>query len=406
MDFPQSLEVFGELLGRHRNRKDAEDILDLVQQEGVDKLKSNHRETIARAHFVVGELEQVYAAVNDISDIQFLFDILEAVVGAESTDRIQAVLYRVAGLLANQDRWPDFAGLLENGFLREFKSGKFKIWADSHPYQHAKPFIDFLAVDGRIEGARNDLKTNLANFLRDRFGSSFTWRHEMHPLHVGRAFELAGLFKETLPYYESVTVSNLLSDETKRLAWERWARTKSLQAAREREMNATGRADKIYKEAMDKAISLGFPSPEAIPVELPSPLPPVDSEITTQPYLDSRQSASEPATEVSPNSVSKAAATTKFSRKLEIGSLEVRVSPDGRRVNILHLETFSQVSIHLPEKTASTDDGNLAPDDQNRIFISAWKLEIGLSDLAIGKVLVRTDDDLEVLLPVAVVDAK
>ena len=262
-DYPQNLEVFGELLERHRNRKDAEDFLVILQREGSEKLRAPQREAMLRACFIVGEKDRVYAALEDVPSLPFLLEILEDALMDDSSPTIPKVILRLANILAKQDRWQEFIDAFKTGKLKDLKSNGLKPWASRHPDLHAKAFIEALVTNDRIESARNDLKTNLADFLRERFGNGFSWKNAIHPLLVGRAFERAGLFKETLPYYEGMASSNLLSDAIKRLAWQSvGSQNKEVCKRPENanEMTLLG-ADKNYKEALKKAISCGFDSP-------------------------------------------------------------------------------------------------------------------------------------------------
>jgi hypothetical protein len=408
LDYPQNLEVFGELLTRHRNRKDAGDILIILQREGTEKLKAPQRETMLLAHFIIGECDRVYAALNEVTSMPFLLEILERALRDDSSTVIPKVLFRIANILADQDRWQEFIEAFKTGKLKDLKSDALKPWASRFPNLHSKPFIETVVGSNRIEGVRNDLKTNLADLLRERFGNGFPWKNDIHPLLVGRAFERAGLFKETLPYYESMATSSLLSDATKRVAWQRWAKTKGLQAARERELNAIGRADKIYKEALEKAESYGFNAPEAIPEELPSPLPVIDPEPLVADIAPER-AAGISDTKHDVENVGSATdgnpagpASPRFGRTLQAGDLEVRVSPDGQRINIQHTDTLEQASIHVARKAVMIEGEAVAVDSEQRATISRWDLTVCFSNLPKGKIALQTSDGLEVMLPVAV----
>lgn len=408
LEYPQNLEVFGELLTRHRNRKDAEDFLIILQREGSEKLKPSQRETMLLAHFIVGDFERVYEAIEDVTSMLFLQEILEVALKDESGSVVTKVLFRIAGQLANQDRWPEFIEAFKSGKLKDFKPDTLKLWSDRHPNLYAKPFIETIARSNRIEGVRNDLRTNLAEFLYERFGSGFAWKNDIHPLLVGRAFERAGLFKETLPYYERMAASSLLSDATKRVAWQRWAKTKGLQAARERELNSIGRAEKAYKEALEKAVSCGFSTPEAIPDELPSPLPAINAEpsvttVTPDRAVDTSDTIPDIGSATGGNLPIQA--NPRFARTLQVGELEVRVSPDGQRINIQHADTLEQASIHVARKTVTVEREAISLDEDQCAAISRWGITVCFSNLLKGKIALQTPDGLEVILPVAVSDS-
>lgn len=396
--FPDNLDVFSELLSTHRNRKDANDFLDLVQREGAENLKPLHREKVVLACLLVGERDRVYSSINDVTNIPLLVEVLEEAAKTGTLLHVHLCLCRLAIELAGADRWNDLLDLLKGGAMREFKMEATKSWAARNPYKFAKPIVEFLVGRSQIEGARNDLKTSFAEVIRERFGYSFAWRSEIHPLFVGRVLERCGLFKETLPYYEAMAASNVLSDETKRLAWQRWARTKWLQALREREVKATGRANKAFIEALEKAQICGFSSPESIPEELPSPLPSVELVPTK-----TRENAAQPGPESADSQP--AAADRDFSLTLPIGRLEVRISRDGKRVNITHVETLKQASVHIPPMTVSFEGDDIEIDSSQQAILSEFDLRLDLSSLPAGNLGMRSSDGRELAVQVAVRDA-
>lgn len=405
--FPQNLDVFAELLSTHQNRKDADDFLDLVQREGVENLKAPHREMVVVACLIIGEHDRVFSSISDVTSVSVLVDVLEVAAQGGTLNPIQFTLGRLVTVLAGLERWTDLLTLFRDGTMRGFRLEATKRWAASHSCQFAKPFIEFIGGSSQIESVRRELKTPLANHILEQIGRSLEWRSEIHPLVVGRALERIGLFKETLPFYEMLTASNLLSEETKRLAWQRWARTKWLQALREREQGSTSRFDKAFKEAMEKAESCGFRTPEAIPEYLPSPLPDVDAP-TVVPAVETTAATAEPIP-VSPPAkkpVKKtmeepAAPDRDFSRKLQIGVLEIRVTQDGTRMNVTHSETLEQASVNIPRGTISFESENIEVDDEQQAVISKWDLALDLSALASsGELLMRTSDGLGLIVPV------
>lgn len=422
LPYPANLEVFSELLSTHRSRKDAEDVLAIIQREGAERLSTSQREMMVLAYVVLDERDRVFSLVDDITNVTLLVEVVQMAAQSQNVEHISTCISRLVTILGGSGRWSDVIELLKGGTMQDGKLNAAKVWAASHPFDFAAPIVRFVAESSQVEGARNDLKTMLAEILRERFDETFTWRAKIHPLLVGRAFERAGMFKETLPYYEKLAASSLLSEETRRLAWQRWARTKWLQALRERELKATGRFEKVYKEAFEKAESIGFSTPEAIPEELPSALPSVEpplldhsKEFASKPTLRKVDPDATPPESAKPGETRpRDIATTKetssarrdFSRSVPIGALEIRVSPDGTRVNITHAATLKQASVHIPLKAVFFEGCKIEVDKSGMVMLPEWQLSLNLSLTDSGKLGLHTADGLEMGVPVAVHDAQ
>jgi hypothetical protein len=167
---------------------------------------------------------------------------------------------------------------------------------------------------------------------------------------------------------------------------------------------------------MEKAESCGFRSPEDIPEFLPSPLPNVEPDlmetkaVPIQARPEPAESQPEPEKQMSNRPTKRATAKKPivadrdFSRTLPVGALEVRVNPDGTRINITHAETFKQASVHIPRMTISFEGGEIEVDSNLQAILSEWDLILDLSSLAAGKLWLRTSDGLEMTLPVAISD--
>jgi len=400
LPYPQNLDVLGELLGRHKQVKDASEILALVQREGREKLSDVQLAILARASLLTGDFEGAFKDISKLQDISLLVDLLDSAYRRKAdVDRISS-LRRILETISLQERWQEILELLKNGQAHFVQINSMQQLAKQDPVKHAIPFIEFLASNSDIEGARNDFKTDISMWLRKYLTTDFSWRHDVHPLLVGRAFERAGLFRETLPYYESLGGSSIMSAAVRNLAWQRWAKTKALQASHERERNSKGRADKLLNEALEKVISTGLPSLEAIPEELPHPLPGVDP----IPSKATKNQASRKAAEAQTNgsdSIDIPSPVVGFSRELQLGRITIRVSPDGNRVNILHSDSFEQASMFIARKSVQVEGEEIIADSAGRFIIDQWKLVVCFNQANEGKIVFLADDGLELTLPVA-----
>jgi hypothetical protein len=397
MEFPQNLDVYGELLTRYRDRSDAQEVMNIVQREGFERLKAPHREAVTLARFTLGEMDELYANLSDVGSQTFLLEILSQALKGDKANQIQAVLGRLTNLLAEKQRWSELVEMFKTMKIKGGPGEELKWWGSKFPFQFAKPFVETLAGDGDIEIARNDTKTGMAHLIRERFGSDFSWKHEVHPLLVGRVLERAGMFKETLPYYEAMESSSELSEGVKNIAAQRWAKTKGLQAVHERERTtATGRADKLYMEAMEKAEKCGFSSPEEISDELPTELP--DSE----PRISAKSAAQAPKNEegFSDLDVEVKDAPPSFARSVSFSYLEITVNSEGTRINIAHAESLEHATILVTAKTISFEGTRVELSNQSKVRIERWNLSVDFTALPVGKVVLEMNGGLQMAIPV------
>lgn len=410
-EFPQNLDVFSELLSAHRNRKDADDYLNIVQREGIENLKANHREMVVLANLVLDEQERVFASINDVSTVPLLTEVLELAVKSNGSTNAILAVSRLLKVLADQDRWNDILQFLRSGSLSGSQMDETSQWAARNRHKFARPFVELIASSDKMESVRHEIRNPLAEAIRKRFDEEFAWRQEVHPLLVGRALEQAGIFKETLPYYEVVANWKTFSREMRLLAWQRWARTKWLQALRERELGATGRFDKAYKEAVEKAEGCGFRTPEAIPEDLPFPLPDVEppqpepAATPTVPTSDQTKATSDSPESTTPSVESPPAPTeppktTDYSRTMPVGNLEVRVNSEGTRLNITHRETLKTASVLVSRRMVTFEGEELENDSNGQVTISEWDLSLNLASVPSGKLGLLTSDGLELNIPV------
>jgi len=324
-----------------------------------------------------------------------LSEILERATKRNEANNATLALSRLLQILSNQERWNDIVSFLRNCELQSSHMEETTRWAANNRYKFAKPFVTLISEIDNPEEIRHDLRNSLAETIRKRYDDSFTWRHEVHPMLVGRALEQAGIFKETLPFYEIVASAPILSKELRQLAWQRWARTKWLQALRERDLKSSGRFDKTYKEAVEKAENCGFRTPEAIPEDLPSPLPNVDLPPAEMKQFPG-QSTDLPKPHPTPSPLPK----TDYSRTLAIGKFEVRVNSEGTRVNITHRETLQTASVRTPQMTATFEGSGLEINSSGMVTLADWGLTLNLSSIPSGKLGILTSDELELKIPV------
>ncbi|MBL9183407.1 MAG: hypothetical protein JNN17_14810 [Verrucomicrobiaceae bacterium] len=406
LPFPQNMDAYGDLLRHQGDRKFADEIITLVQREGRDRINATQLPTLVRAQLIAGDSKSAFGEVERLTDMPLLVSIFELAEKNGDDSVKDSSLKQIITQLANQDLWASVVELLRKGRTEGVSISSLELRAKSSPRVYARPFIDAFVQNRGIEGARNDLKTLLAEWLKTHFPSTFSWYQEIHPLLVGRAFERAGLFRETLPFYEALAASSFASEDLKKWAWLRWAKTKSLQSTREREMNAVGRAEKAMKEANEKAALYGFRSPDSIPDDLPDPLPSIvvqPAETSDTPEAKSPLAQPDKPMEHAKESVTPTS-TSSYARTVPIGELQIRVSPDGKRVNIEHSITLQIASVNVAKKLV-TIDGETVPinsDGQVELPTQEWGLVIVFDRLMDGKLSLISKDGLEISVPVLV----
>lgn len=399
LPFPQSFDAIGELLRRFSEMRFANDLIALVQREGKDRLSDAQLAILARAHLVMGDSNPAFDDITRISDRAVLADLIEAASKAKAAEKREQAIRRIVEVLAAQEEWQEIWELLSTGRCKSIQVQELQRLAKRDVQTYAIPIIDCIALGYGIEKARNELKTDLAGWLREHFPSTFAWRHELHPMLLGRLFERAGMFRETLPYYEALADSKTMSVELRKLAWQRWARVKLQQSLRERENKATGRAEKAYKEAHEMAERLGLGSPEAIPEELTFPLPEVDAE-PTEGVIEKPSEPSVPVAAPMSGGAPLAGSGRDYSRSLNVGKIQVRVSSDGHRVNLEHADTLEHASVQILQSIVTMEGKAIPIDEMNRAKIAPWGLVLDFDEIKDGKLNLKLDDGLEVSVPV------
>jgi hypothetical protein len=411
--YPQKLETFGDILRRNPDPKLANEVLELVHREGSDKLTDQQAATVVQASLLTSNLTEAFNGMDRVRDQGLLYTVWAAADKAGQSREASRVVGRIAQLLCDQEDWQGFADFFTKGTLSQVAAKGLPESVRRFPIEHSCPILAILAESAAFEHASNDVKTRVADVLASRFPVSLGWRHSIHPLVVGRALERAGLFRASLPFYEAVANFRGVSKELRRSAWGRWIRIKVQQVAVQG--NRKG-----LEDAKEKAATYGFGTPDNVPVDLPNPLPPVDeaqealaskkapqtksAKQNVQPMVDNTD---ETAVNISPSvaPLSEKASPGDFARTLPLGSLEIRVMPDGRRVNVTHGATGQVLSIFTLKRSASLDgdpvefgsDGKLdsLPED--------WGLQVSFERLKQGKLDFNTRDGMEFALPVQAV---
>jgi hypothetical protein len=207
------------------------------------------------------------------------------------------------------------------------------------------------------------------------------------------------MFKETLPFYELLRASNLLSTELRNLAKERWIRVKIKQALRERDHGNRKKGEGHLEEARNEFAGLPYSKFDEIPENLPDTLPPVDpthDEMTSEADVPESLPAEE-------TTVIDSEASNKENYKLasQISDFKLSINPAGTRINIEHAETLEQLAIRLEDSSLKIDGDALEAESDGRYLIDSWGLTVDLSRVGEGEVTLVLKNGMKTSLPVA-----
>ena len=384
VSYPENIETVGELLKKFNDRSDAENISTLARQEGYEKLNLAHKEIVCQAALTLGNLEEAARFVGEIFNTRLLGQLTNALAeGPSDESLVTECLSRLLIQLLDSEDWFTFSTILRTESLDDEKRGilpygsgsNFKTWAHDRPRIVQKTSIEILAETDFFATAPNDVKNNLADYLKRSFSNDLSWKEIVHPILVGFAFERAGLFKETLPFYELVFKSQLLHEDTRRLAEARWAKTKLNQSLFEYKNGSKTKASKHEAESKEVALQLGFISPLDISDDLPEHLPKINPPIREQ--RQPRQGRKEQNED--------------YSLSMNLENLSVSVNPLGNRVNIEDVSTFEQATIKVSDRIIRWEDSKLELDSEDSVFIEEWSLRISLANLENGQIELKKE---------------
>jgi hypothetical protein len=401
--YPENLEVYGDLLRRDESKSLANEIIELASGNPAT-LDTSQREVLLRAALTLSDWAKALDHLRFVKSEDLVIHFMAKLATLQSSSQVDqmlcGVLRRWFELLAEQGRWRDMHLIASQRKIPNrsveaaSKYSAVSRWLAANNRQIGYVTAEFLAVSDLFADARNDDKGLFAQFLRDHFTIDFAWVKEVHPLRVGQAFEKAGLFKETLPYYASVFGFASASDEVVRLARTRWVKTKLDQAKREAE-SSPRRAEKIEEEVNAFGRKHGIVASDLerpFPGELPAwekVLQGVEPEKSPAPITPTEHR------ETSPPANSKGA----FARKVTLGSVEIRVGSNGQRVNFLNQETDQQAFVLIGAREARLDGEAILPDESGYFDFATWGIKFHI-DSSKAKLCVETSDGAEISLPV------
>lgn len=384
LPYPQSLDAAGELFGKHPSQTSAAEIVAMFEREGQHNFKENHFAIVAKAFLAIKKPREGLHCLLEVLDTNLVLAYVDAFCASgENSENINLCLRRFIDLMVRQSDWDGILHRITEPDFDKLKLVSYSDWASANPIANLIPFIEVVANDPRFKDARNDFKTKVTEILKREFGQDVSWRQLIHPLVIGKAFEEAGLFRETLPYYEMVAASNLLSDKIRNLAWERWVITKVLQAQRELQSGTRKRAETQLHEARSRAKSLGYRSVEDISEDLPVPLPPTDpaetNAITATPSDEGRS----------------------YTLDETIGLFRVRVNDKGTRLNIEHSTSLEILVIKVESRDISLEGEKMQANDASHFIPDGWGLVVDVSRINKGKICLIKANGIEVTIPVA-----
>mgnify|MGYP005842216389 CR=1 FL=1 len=413
VDYPDSLEVYGDLLGKDPTREAAELVVELVENHPNIGIQPAQRDVVVRAAIIAARPQVVYDNLEHMMDESLLLDHLSKLISegsdADKDKLLPGSLRRWFEVLGSQGRWDDVVRACASGEIprksvhspseRMKHLGK---WLKVHPTALRGLVTNLVVETPAFEMARNDHKTLFSRYLRDNYTTDFSWHGEIHPLVVGRAFERAGLFKETLPYYEAVAAHEAFSDELHLGAWQRWIRAKFEHAKREAEISPK-KAEKIEGEAFEVARKYRIKT-DNISAELPKKLPriikPRDVGGTSAAPEEEDHTSRTGATG---KPTSSASSSKTFRTQVTCGKVEIRVSKNGTRINFEHVDTGEQAHITVDPREARFEATAVEFED-DLVKFDPWEIEVRFSPES-GRLYIEVADGTEISLRIASVPA-
>ncbi len=404
--YPENLEIYGDLLRRDESGSLAKEVIDLADGQPVLTLDASHREVLLRAAMALSDWEKAFDHLRFAKSEDLVIQLMAKLAALSSSSLVEEKLGKALRkwfeILAEQGRWRDIHFMASQRKISNRsveaapRHSAVSSWLSVNIRQIGYVIAEFLADSDLFIDARNDDKTLFAHFLRDHFTTDFGWARDIHPLRVGLAFEKAGMFKETLPYYEAVFGFPTFSEELVRLARIRWVRTKSEQAKREAETSPR-RAEKIEEDvgAFARRHGIGAADWERpLPDHLPALEKPPASVDPKEDFPVVTPTPQRPEQVAPPTNI-----PCSFTKQATCGGVEIRVGSNGQRVNFLHQETDQQafVLVNVPE--ARLDGEKVPPATSGEFEFTSWGIKVRI-DSARGKICIETSDGAEMSLPV------
>jgi hypothetical protein len=398
--FPDYVEDTDELLRNHRAMMDAEKFLERIALEDPTKLKSRHHLVVARAQLIAGKPEDGIPHLALCSDEKLSIEYLKAL-SEKSNDPSQSVacLRILLPIMAKAHRLPAMLELMKTGRYGSGKLVEFSRLLNRNSKQMLLPMVEVISQDPSFDTEGVDVQTGYSRFLKEQFPADLSWRHEIHPILIGSALEQIGMFKETLPFYELLRGSNLLSSELRNLAKERWIRVKIKQALRERDHGNRKKGESHLEEAINEFAGLPYSKFDEIPENLPDILPPVDpthDEMTSEADVPESLPAEE-TTVID----SEASNMENYKLASQISDFKLSINPAGTRMNIEHAETLEQLAIRLDDSSLKIDGDAVEAESDGRYLIDSWGLTVDLSRVGEGEVTLVLKNGMKTSLPVA-----
>jgi len=406
LPFPDYVDVAGPLLRKHQAIADAEAVIARLDAEDPGKLRGAHHAVGALAYRIVGRLKEGLRHIDLCNEEKIVVDYLQNFSsGAGDPDSASRVLAVLVKLLGESNQLEAMLKLMKSNTYGSDRLEAFGRLLKRHPLRLFQPFVKQIAAGIDSDSLRDDVKSDFAKLLNERFPADLGWRKEVHPLLLGRAYEEIGFFKDTLPFYVRLKSSPILSEPLKRLARERWVKVKLDQARRELAQGDKKRAENNLSEARVEFATLPYEKFDDIPDDLPNPLPEIDAEtVEKADGIGKRSDAPSGPPVKDPTDASHLSAPAPgrtYQLTTDLGEYRVRINPAGTRLNVDHSDSLEQLSILMPDKNVKFEGENVAAGGSGRFEIPGWGMTLDLGRLADGEVILRLANGITTILPVA-----
>jgi hypothetical protein len=404
--FPSYFEVADELLRNHRSAADAEMVLRRIVEEDAAKLRPTQNAVAARCCLIAGRFDEGAAYLSGCSDEGLAIDYVKSAAEAGSSPVMVAkVMAVLLNMMADAQKLQAMLDLMSAGRYERTRIDVVADMLQKHPTVLFEPLVKLMGSKLDFELERNDLRMAYLKLLLDRLPGDLGWRHTIHPLIVGLAFERIGVFKETLPYYERLKGSTLLSEPLRVLARQRWILVKMGQAQREREQGNKRRAENYILEINVELANTSFRNASEIPGDLPAELPPVDA---VKPEI--RQESPNPPfgggtqeTVVPP--MDKVSIQSGFQLEARVDVFQFKVNAGGTRVHITNSETLEQLSMFMEKGVVNFDGESLEVSAESRCDVKQLGIVVDLGNVEKGEVTLILANRMKCSIPVAVSNA-
>ena len=372
--YPESIDVFAELFNHKEDEQfAAHQIIQLVEQEGLQALSSLQRAILAKSYTLLDKLDLALSQVSYISELPLLFQLADKLNAIKSED-IELIVQRIVQILTQKPRFDDLIAFLDRTEIEQpfIDSKQLKRWRNKNEELFSS-FIVSAIAQSNIQFVRSEEDTRskldyISDWVTQKFNTSFDWCHLVHPILIGLVLERVSVFKTAQSYYETLQARQEFSEETKILAQERWIKVTIDFGLWYQRQAYIDKGEQMINLAQLKATQLNISVLDILDPAIKQ-LPPI-FEVTEDIVLDVPRT---------------------YTQSMALKNFLVKVSPNGTRVNIEDRDSLEVITIAIEEKKVMNDGQQITANEVGVVQIPQKGLSIDLSQLTEGLLLLNTD---------------